>query len=86
MQLVSDLVGFDVGPSTGTNFYGALRLLERMHREGRGGTIVTIICDEGSRYRDKYYNPEWITQASLQPEPWKAALSGFWETGRWQAV
>ena len=86
MQLVSDLVGFEVGPSTGTNFYGALRLLERMHREGRGGTIVTIICDEGSRYRDKYYNPEWIAQAGLQPEPWKTALSGFWETGQWQAV
>ncbi len=86
MQLVTDLVGFEVGPSTGTNFYGALRLMERMHREGQGGTIVSIICDEGSRYRDKYYNPEWIAQAGLKPEPWKASLSEFWATGRWQAV
>ncbi len=43
--------------------------MERMHREGRGGTILAIICGEGSRYRDKYYNPEWIAQAGLVPEP-----------------
>ena len=86
MQLVTELVGFEVGPSTGTNFYGALRLMERMHREGRAGTLVSIICDEGSRYRDKYYNPEWIAQAGLKPDPWKVSLSEFWATGRWQAV
>lgn len=84
MQLVSELVGFEVGPSTGTNFYGTLRLMERMKREGRGGAIVSIICDEGSRYKDKYYNPAWIKESGLNPEPWKSSLTKFWKTGNWQ--
>lgn len=84
MQLASELVGFEVGPSTGTNFYGALRLMEKMHREGRGGDIVSIICDEGSRYKDKYYNPSWIRESGLNPEPWKISLAQFWKTGNWQ--
>jgi cysteine synthase A len=82
MRLLSGLVGFDVGPSSGTNFYGALRLLDRMHRQGRAGAVVSIICDEGSRYRDKYFNPAWIGEAGLDPAPWKPALSGYWETGQ----
>lgn len=82
MQILSELVGFDVGPSSGTNFYGALRLLERMHREGRSGSVVSIICDEGSRYRDKYYNSAWIAAAGLDPASWKSALSGLWEKGQ----
>lgn len=84
MQIVSQLVGFEVGPSTGTNFYGALCLLARMHKEGRSGSIVSIICDEGSRYRDKYYNMTWIKESGLNPDPWKKSLSGSWETGRWE--
>jgi cysteine synthase A len=82
MQLLSEIVGFEVGPSSGTNFYGALRLLERMHRQGRAGAVVSIICDEGTRYRDKYYNSAWITASGLDPAPWKAALTGVWEKGQ----
>jgi cysteine synthase A len=66
MQLLSELVGFDVGPSSGTNFYGALRLIDRMHRRV-AGAVVSIICDEGSRYRDKYYNPAWLCETGLDP-------------------
>ena len=84
MQFVSELVGFEVGPSTGTNFYGALRLMDQLNREGRGGSLVSIICDEGSRYRDKYYRPAWLTEAGLNPQPWQTTLSKFWETGQWR--
>lgn len=82
MQLLSELVSFDVGPSSGTNFYGALQLLERMHREGRSGSVVSIICDEGRRYQDKYYNPTWLSNAGLIPGPWKTTLDRLWRTGR----
>lgn len=86
MQIVSELAGFDVGPSTGTNFFGVLRLIDFMHKEGRGGAIVSIVCDEGSRYRDKYYNQTWIREAGMNPEPWKTALTEFWKTGRWRNI
>jgi cysteine synthase A len=81
MHFVSELAGFEVGPSTGTNFYGALRLMGQMSREGRGGSIVSIICDEGSRYRDHYYRPEWLKEVGLNPEPWLPVLKRFWNTG-----
>ncbi|MHC1729483.1 MAG: PLP-dependent cysteine synthase family protein [Syntrophobacteraceae bacterium] len=83
MQFLSELLGSKVGPSTGTNFYGALRLMDRMNKEGRGGSLVSIICDDGNMYLDTYYNPEWITKSGMNPQPWKAALEKFWETGSW---
>lgn len=82
MQLLSELVGFDVGPSSGTNFYGALRLLERMHQQGRSGSVVSIICDDGGRYRDNYHNPVWVSSAGFDPAPWRSALEGMWHKGR----
>ena len=83
MHFLSELLGSKVGPSTGTNFYGALLLMDRMNKEGRGGSLVSIICDDGDMYLDTYYNPEWITKSGMNPQPWKAALEKVWETGRW---
>jgi S-sulfo-L-cysteine synthase (O-acetyl-L-serine-dependent) len=42
--------GLFVGHSTGANVLGAVRLAERIHREGRSGCIVAIACDRGDRY------------------------------------
>ncbi|MDQ5987286.1 MAG: cysteine synthase [Syntrophus sp. SKADARSKE-3] len=85
MQFISEHVGFNVGPSTGTNFFGTVYIMDQMHKEGRGGSLVSIICDDGNRYKDKYYNPEWIKASGMEPKPWKAALEKFWETGLWRA-
>jgi cysteine synthase A len=43
------------GPSTGTNLYGAIHLLSRMLREGERGSVVTLVCDSGLRYKDTCY-------------------------------
>ena len=42
--------GLHVGHSTGANIFGAVKLAERMHKEGRTGCVVTIACDRGDRY------------------------------------
>lgn len=85
MQFISERVGFDVGPSTGTNLFGTVYIMDQINKEDRGGSVVSIICDDGNRYRDKYYNPDWIKASGMEPKPWKAALEKFWETGRWLA-
>lgn len=83
MHLAGKLVGQEVGPSTGTNLVGAFRLLDDMHRQGRVGSVVSIVCDDGARYRDNYYNPEWVRANGLEYVAEQERLERFWKTGRW---
>ncbi|WJV63678.1 PLP-dependent cysteine synthase family protein [Pectobacteriaceae bacterium CE70] len=59
---LESILGRKVGPSTGTNVWGMLQLAKRMVDEGRGGSIVTLLCDSGERYLDTYYNPYWVAE------------------------
>lgn len=47
---VAALEGLHVGHSSGANIYGAVKIAERLHAEGREGCVVTIACDRGDRY------------------------------------
>ena len=60
MRVVSETTGRTVGGSTGTNVWGALLLVAEMRRAGATGSVVTLICDGGERYRHTYYSDEWI--------------------------
>ncbi len=56
------LIGRKAGASTGTNLYGALSLALKMKDEGKKGSIVTLLCDSGSRYLDTYYDNQWVKE------------------------
>lgn len=77
MRWASDLLGRRVGPSTGTNIWGALQLALRMRASRREGSIVTLICDTGERYASTYYDDEWVAARGIDPAPWAGALSDF---------
>ena len=64
---VSAVLGRRVGPSTGTNLWGAFGLLAEMVAEGRSGSVVTLLADSGDRYADTYFNDEWLASAGLDP-------------------
>ena len=49
--------GLCVGGSTGVNVAGAIRLAKEM---GPGHTIVTLLCDYGTRYQSKLFNPAFL--------------------------
>jgi cysteine synthase A len=83
MKLVSRLIGQEVGPSTGTNFCGALHLADELAKRGEKASIVTIVCDDGSRYRDNYYNPTWLREAGLESNARLRRMETFWATGIW---
>jgi cysteine synthase A len=57
--------GFCVGLSSGINVAGALRLAKEL---GPGHTIVTVLCDYGTRYHSKLFNPAFLREKGL-PEP-----------------
>jgi cysteine synthase len=59
--------GLLMGGSTGINIAGAIRLAREL---GPGKTIVTILCDSGSRYQSKLFNPEFMRSKGLPPAPW----------------
>ncbi|MBY0360407.1 MAG: cysteine synthase A [Phreatobacter sp.] len=54
--------GLCVGPSSGVNVAGAIRLARHL---GPGHTIVTILCDYGFRYASKIYDPAFLRSKGL---------------------
>jgi cysteine synthase A len=59
--------GLVMGGSTGINVAGAIRMAKDM---GPGHSIVTVLCDHGSRYQSKIYNPPFLKEKGLPPPPW----------------
>jgi len=82
MQVLSRLLPRPVGGSTGTNFLALCRLASEMRRAGETGSLVTLICDAGERYRQTYYEPAWLAARGLDPAPYEAELSSFLQTGQ----
>ena len=85
MRLVRELTGRSVGGSTGTNVWGALRLVAEMLSNAERGSIVTLICDGGERYASTYYNDAWVAEEGLQLAPYREALEMFLERGAFPA-
>jgi cysteine synthase A len=71
-QLLSE-EGLCLGASSGVNVAGAIRLAEDM---GPGHTIVTVLCDYGTRYLSKLFNPEFLREKELPVPEWLASTSG----------
>jgi cysteine synthase A len=70
IPLVFDLLeqeGLCVGGSSGINIAGAIRLAKEL---GPGHTIVTVLCDYGSRYQSKLFNPEFLRSQALPVPAW----------------
>ena len=82
MNVLSRRLRRPVGGSTGTNFLALCRLASEMRRAGDTGSLVTLICDSGERYRQTYYEPQWLAAHGLDPAPFEAELSLFLETAQ----
>ena len=59
--------GLCLGSSSGVNVAGAVRLAKDL---GPGHTIVTILCDGGSRYQSKLFNPVFLASKGLPVPGW----------------
>lgn len=70
LPIVFDLLeheGLCMGGSTGVNIGGAVKMAQHM---GPGHTIVTILCDYGSRYQSKLWNPAFLREKGLPVPHW----------------
>ena len=59
--------GLCLGGSSGINVAGAIRLAREM---GPGHTIVTVLCDYGTRYQSKMFNPAFLKEKGLPAPDW----------------
>jgi len=76
-RALSRRLGRLCGGSTGTNLWAAAQLLSEMQE----GSLVTLLCDSGERYRETYYNDNWLTAHGIDPAPAETAINTFFETG-----
>ncbi|RVT94694.1 PLP-dependent cysteine synthase family protein [Sphingomonas crocodyli] len=76
-RFLSARLGRRVGPSTGTNLVGVLRLAEEMAGRGDRGSIVSLICDSGERYLDSLFDESWMNREMPDHKRWAEWLSRF---------
>lgn len=70
VPIVFDLLeheGLCLGGSSGINIAGAIRMAKEL---GPGHTIVTVLCDYGTRYQSKLFNPEFMRSKHLPVPEW----------------
>ncbi|GHG45220.1 cysteine synthase [Sinomonas cellulolyticus] len=85
MRDFAERFGFDAGPSTGTSLWAVWQLVAEMAAVGERGSIVTLMCDAGARYRRSYGDDAWLASHGLDPAPHRATLEAFFAMGRWRA-
>ena len=66
--------GLCLGGSSGINIAGAVRLARQL---GPGKTIVTVLCDSGSRNQSKLYNPAFMRSKNLPVPEWMEKRSNI---------
>ncbi len=70
LEQIFDLLiheGLSVGGSAGINIAAAIRVARNL---GPGHTIATILCDGGSRYQSKLFNPDFLRSKNLPVPTW----------------
>ncbi len=69
-----DKEGLCLGGSSGINIAGAVAMANQM---GPGHTIVTVLCDYGTRYQSKLFNPDFLASKDLPVPEWMTRKSAI---------
>ncbi|ACK81147.1 PLP-dependent cysteine synthase family protein [Methylorubrum extorquens] len=80
-RALTEVIGRSCGASTGTNLWAAAELISEMAAQGRSGSVVTLLCDSGERYRGTHLDPDWIRARGLDVDSPRDAMMRFLTTG-----
>ncbi|MFE0460940.1 PLP-dependent cysteine synthase family protein [Kitasatospora sp. NPDC058965] len=83
IRVLEGVLGKKAGASTGTGLWSALRIVAEMRERGERGSVVTLICDPGDRYLDKYYSDAWLAEQGIEIAPHQRALEAFLAGNGW---
>lgn len=85
MHSLSVRLGRRVGASTGTNLVAALACAQSLKARAAAGSIVTLLCDDGQRYRHSYFDDDWLRANDLECKAQSDAIDALIERGEWPA-
>lgn len=83
MHALSAHLGRPVGGSTGTNLVAVLVCAREMRARGQRGSIVSLLCDGGERYRHTYFDQAWLKANDLECASETAAIARAMQSGEW---
>jgi cysteine synthase A len=84
-RVLSRRIGRSCGGSTGTNLWAVAQVVGEMVRQKESGSVVTLLCDSGERYRSTHYDDAWLECRGIDIRAAEDAMEGFFETGILQA-
>jgi cysteine synthase A len=84
-RVLSRRIGRSCGGSTGTNLWAAAQIIAEMSEQGEAGSIVSLLCDSGERYRSTHLNGAWLKERGVDTAPAERTIERFFETGMFAA-
>ena len=80
-RVLSRRIGKLVGGSTGCNLIACIALVKEMAAAGDAGSVVSLLCDSGERYRSTYFNDDWLAERGFDTAAQEAEAQRFFELG-----
>ena len=80
-RVLSRRIGRLCGGSTGCNLVACIELVKEMAAAGDAGSVVSLLCDSGERYRSTYFNDNWLAERGLASARDEAAVEQFFDHG-----
>ncbi|MEH3118169.1 MAG: PLP-dependent cysteine synthase family protein [Methylorubrum populi] len=80
-RALSETLGRSCGGSTGTNLWAVAVLIAGMVARGETGSVVTLLCDSGERYRSTHLDEAWLRERGIDVSASQAAMTAFLKTG-----
>jgi cysteine synthase A len=77
MRALSSALGRRVGGSTGTNIWACVQIIREMAKAGQSGSVVTLLCDQGDRYAETYFDEAWLQSRGIDWRPHLETLAGL---------
>jgi cysteine synthase A len=80
-RVLSRRMNRSCGGSTGTNLWAAAEIISGMRARGETGSVASLICDSGERYRSTHLDDAWLKAQGFELGPWEEAVEQFFEEG-----
>jgi cysteine synthase A len=80
-RALSRHIGRSCGGSTGTNLWAAAQLISKMTVAGEAGSVVTLLCDSGERYRSTILEADWLKRHGIDISRAEHTMEIFLKTG-----
>jgi cysteine synthase A len=80
-RVLSRRIGRSCGGSTGTNLWAVAQIVGEMVKNGERGSVVTLLCDSGERYRSTHFDDAWLECRGICIKAAEEAMERFFETG-----